>query len=169
MTIEHADYMVLIKEGDFEIRQYEPMIIAVSRENDLKGGSGFNQLFGYISGNNKDSRKISMTAPVLNDLNQEQLTTSFVMPKEYSLDRLPQPSGPDVQLKEIPRRQVAVVIFSGNINPAKIAEKKNELLDWLKEKHITSSGLFALARYNPPFIPGFIKHNELMTEVHINA
>jgi effector-binding domain-containing protein len=169
MAIEQAAYKVILKEGNFEIRQYEPMIVAVSQEADLRGGGGFDTLFGYISGNNQENKKIEMTTPVLNDLGKEKLTIAFVMPKEYNMDSLPKPLNSEVQLKELPGRQVAVIIFSGNVNPDKIDEKKNELLDWLKEKQITSTGLVELARYNPPFIPGFIKHNELLTEVRLDA
>lgn len=169
MAIEKTVYKVILKEGDFEIRQYEPMIVAVSQEDDLRGGGGFDTLFSYISGNNKENKKIEMTTPVLNDLGKEQSTIAFVMPKEYSMDSLPKPLNTEIQLKEIPVRQVAAITFSGNINPAKIDEKKNELLDWLKEKKISSTGLVELARYNPPFIPGFIKHNELLIEVHPGA
>jgi hypothetical protein len=169
MSIEQAAYKVLLKEGNFEIRQYEPMIVAVSQEEDLKGGGGFDKLFGYISGNNQDKRKVDMTTPVLNNLDMQNLTISFVMPKEHSMDTLPKPMDSSVQLKEIPVRQVAVITFSGGINPVKIDEKKKELLDWLKEKPVTITGLVELARYNPPFVPGFIRHNEIMVEVHLDA
>ena len=91
MAIEQAAYKVILKEGDFELRQYEPMIVAVSAEADLRGSSGFDKLFGYISGNNQESRKIAMTTPVMNDLGQENMSTAFVMPKEYSIDSLPKP------------------------------------------------------------------------------
>jgi hypothetical protein len=84
MAVEQASYKVIIKEGNFEVRFYDPMVVAVSTENDIKGYSGFNILFNYISGQNKESKKISMTAPVLNNLDDEQLTTAFVMPKQYS-------------------------------------------------------------------------------------
>lgn len=166
MSIEQAAYKVLLQEGNFEIRQYEPMIVAVSQEQDLRGGGGFDNLFRYISGNNQDERKIDMTTPVFNELDKENLTISFVMPKEYSMDTLPKPLDADIQLKTIPGRQVAVIIFSGSANPVKVEEKKKELLDWLNEKEIVSTGFAELARYNPPFIPGFIRHNEVMIEVH---
>jgi hypothetical protein len=169
MAIEQAAYKVILKEGDFELRQYEPMIVAFSLETDLKGSSGFDKLFGYISGNNQESRKIAMTAPVINDLDKEGMSTAFVMPKEFSIESLPKPVNPEVQLKELPGRQVAAITFSGNVNADKIAEKKRELLAWLKEKHMTGTGLVELARYNPPFIPGLFKHNELLIEVHLDV
>lgn len=169
MAIEKAAYTVLMKEKDFEIREYGPMIVAVSRETDFQGNTGFGKLFAYISGKNDGNQKIEMTAPVLNGLDPENLTIAFVMPKEYSPGRLPEPKDPEVQLVEIPGRQVAAIRFSGNMNQEKIAEKKAELLSWLEEKKITSKGIVELARYNPPFIPGFIKHNELLIEIDIDA
>jgi len=166
MAVEKASYKVIIKEGNFEVRLYEPMIVLVSQENDLKGTSGFNQLFNYISGRNKESRKIAMTAPVINNLDDEQFTIAFVMPKKYSLEELPQPLHSELQFKEIPGRHVATISFSGNINQEIIEKKKNELMEWLKEKQITAIGSIELARYNPPFIPGLFKRNELLVEVN---
>ena len=166
MAVEKATYKVIIKEGNFEVRLYEPMIVLVSQENDLKGTSGFNQLFNYISGRNKESKKIAMTAPVINNLDDEQFTIAFVMPKEYSLEDLPQPLHSELQFKEIPERHVATISFSGNINQEIIEKKKNELMEWLKEKRITAIGSIELARYNPPFIPGLFKRNELLVEVN---
>ncbi len=166
MAVEQASYKVIIKEGNFEVRFYDPMVVAVSTKNDIKGYSGFNILFNYISGQNKESKKIAMTAPVLNNLEDEKLTTAFVMPKKYSVEALPQPLNPELQFKEIPERYIAAVVFSGNINPKIIDQKKQELISWLREKHISITGSFELARYNPPFIPGFIKRNELLVEVN---
>ncbi len=42
----------------------------------------------------------------------------------------------------------------------------HELIEWLKAKEITALGFIDLGRYNPPFIPGFIKHYELLVEVN---
>jgi hypothetical protein len=168
MAIEQAAYKIILKEGDFELRQYEPMTVAVTQESDLKGGNGFNTLFEYISGNNQTSTKIAMTAPVLNSLDQKQLSIAFVMPHHYDTGTLPAPLNNEIQLKEIPERMVAALIFSGSINSEKITLKKNELSEWLKGKQISVTGLFQLARYNPPFIPGFIKHNELLVEVNLD-
>lgn len=169
MAVEQASYKVIIKEGNYEVRLYEPIIIAVSKENDLRGYSGFNTLFNYISGRNQESKKIAMTAPVMNNLEGDQLTTAFVMPKEYSLEELPRPLHPELQFKEIPERYVAAITFSGNIKQEIIEKKKHALIEWLKEKRITAINSIELARYNPPFIPGFIKRNELLVEVVIST
>lgn len=165
MSTEQAAYVVLQKNGSFEVRRYEPHVLAVSRESDLRGYSGFNVLFDYISGGNRESRKISMTAPVLNNLDDKPLTTSFVMPSGMTLAALPKPnaSGPD--LVEVPARDMAAVVFSGNIGTELLARRKSELLDWIREQGLAATGPIELARYNPPFLPGFVKRNELLVEV----
>jgi hypothetical protein len=61
MAIEEAKYTVLEKEDDFEIRQYEPQIVAETYvEGDLEevGNERFRCLYGFISGNNKQKLSI---------------------------------------------------------------------------------------------------------------
>lgn len=165
MAVEQASYKVLIHEGHFELRLYEPMVVVTSRETDFAGGDGFNRLFNYISGNNQESKKISMTAPVINYLEGKHSPTSFVMPKQYHLKDLPQPNDPALQAKEVQGRQVAVISFSGAVNSEVINKKKMELQEWLKEKQMIAVGVVELARYNPPFVPAFIRRNELLIEI----
>jgi hypothetical protein len=166
LSVQQSAYVVLRKAGTVEVRRYEPQVLAVSRESDLRGYSGFNVLFDYISGGNRDARKISMTSPVLNNLDDKPLTTAFVMPPGMTLAALPQPnaSGPD--LMEVPERVVAALLFSGNIGTDLLARKKTELLDWIREQGLSAEGPVELARYNPPFLPGFLKRNELLVPVH---
>ena len=67
MAIEKAKYTVMEKEDEFEIRQYEPQIVAetyVEGELEDVGDEGFRRLYGYISGDNTKKESISMTAPV---------------------------------------------------------------------------------------------------------
>jgi len=164
MAIEKAGYEVILKENQFEIRMYEPMVIAISEETDLRGYSGFNEAFNYISGSNEDRTKISMTTPVLNDLDGH-LTTAFVMPKEYKLEDLPKPTSRNLSLRQIDHRKCAALSFSGNASPNTVQNKIEELRQWLQTKNLTPIGGFQLARYNPPFIPGFLKKNEIIIEI----
>ena len=75
MAVEEPRFEVLSKEGDFEIRQYRPFIIAETYvDGDLSeaSGKGFRLIADYIFGNNESakgaadeaSKKIAMTAPV---------------------------------------------------------------------------------------------------------
>jgi len=165
MAVEKTPYQVLMQEGPFELRHYEPIVVVTSRESDLSGGDGFNKLFNYISGNNRESKKISMTAPVIDSLEGQQSTTSFVMPKDYQFQDVPEPNDPALKTREIKERQVASIRFSGAISNDLIHGKKKELDNWLQEKKLNPIGPMELARYNAPYVPAFARRNEIMIEV----
>ena len=64
MAIEKTKYTVLEKEDGFEIRQYDPQIVAETFvEGDLEevGNEGFRRLYAYTSGENTKKQSISMT------------------------------------------------------------------------------------------------------------
>ena len=65
---QRQKYVILRNFIDFELREYEPCVIAeVAIEDDYSGATSkaFGSLFRYISGNNASSEKIAMTAPVI--------------------------------------------------------------------------------------------------------
>lgn len=72
MAIEEPKYQVLQSDGAFEIRRYEPMLIAetvVDGDMDEASNKGFRRIADFIFGNNQradsnDNAKIAMTAPV---------------------------------------------------------------------------------------------------------
>jgi hypothetical protein len=161
MAIEQPVYTILVKDEAFEVRWYPPMIIALAEENDLRGYSGFSRIFEYISGNNAKQEKIAMTSPVINTLDEHAMTTAFVMPKAYDLSTLPQPQSGRLALVEKPSRTLAALRFSGHVNARIIAQKTSELQVWIRDHGYTAIGSIELARYNPPFIPGFLKRNEV--------
>ena len=59
MAIEESKFSVLEHEGDFELRQYEPQIVAETLvEGDFQdvGNEGFRRLYDYISGKNRKNK-----------------------------------------------------------------------------------------------------------------
>jgi len=189
MATEEPKYSVLEKSGDFELREYAPMVVAetiVDGDLDDASSAGFKRIADYIFGNNTaraggnekismtapvtmapKSEKISMTAPVgmqpkagLDNTNQWRMY--FVMPSKYTLDTLPSPNNPAVTLRAIPASRFAVLRFSGLTGEEKTANKTAELLAWLKTKQITPISEPELARYNPPWTLPFLRRNEVM-------
>jgi len=118
---ETAPYRVLEKEGPFEIRQYDAFYTAAVEEDTLEGSSGFSQIFDYISGNNEDQTKISMTTPVFNEMKKKKVTTEFVMPSKYTEDAPPKPSSTRVKIRRNEPRLSASVTF-----PVHQQRKKSE-------------------------------------------
>lgn len=81
---ETPDYDVLEKENGFELRKYRQFyIVAYDNRKDRNVNRGFRTLFKYISSENEDNEKISMTVPVIQEETEENRKMAFVAPKAY--------------------------------------------------------------------------------------
>ncbi|MED6134079.1 hypothetical protein PIB30_034118 [Stylosanthes scabra] len=92
---------------------------------------------------------------------------SFVMPSKYGAD-LPLPKDSSVRIKEIPRKIVAVVSFSGFVNDEEIKQRELKLRQALKSDRqfkIKEGSSVEVAQYNPPFTLPFQRRNEIALEV----
>lgn len=186
MATEEAEFTLIHKENNFEIREYSPRIIAqvsVSGNFNDSSSAGFKSLADYIFGNNvinDKSQKIAMTAPVVAEPTSEKITMtapvlaegknsewliSFVMPKEYSMESLPKPNNSAVVLIERPKEKYAVVVFSGLVRESSYNEKATLLNEFVKIQGLSSVGSLLIARYNPPWTLPFFRRNELMVKV----
>ena len=183
MALEEAKYTVIMREGSFELRQYEPHIVAetmVKGDYDKAGNEGFRRLFKYISGENQKKQSIAMTAPVSQDAGPEKIAMTapvsqeqtggqwriaFVMPSEYTLDTLPQPVDPKVLLKQVPARRMAAITYSGSWSKARYEEHKALLEAFIQKQKLSPLGEPVLARYNSPFTLWFLRRNEVLIPV----
>ncbi len=183
MAIEEAKYSVITKDGNLELRHYEPNIVAetmVDGDFDKVGNEGFRRLFKYISGENRKKQAISMTAPVTQDAGSEKISMTapvnqertgnqwriaFLMPSAYTIETLPQPLDPKVLLKEIPARRMAAITYSGTWSRKSYEEKKALLELFMNKQGLKSIGEPVFARYNPPFMPWFLRRNEVLIQV----
>jgi hypothetical protein len=165
MAIESAKYRSLRKDKDFEVRVYDDISLIMSKDNDFRGYSGFNEAFDYINGSNDQNRKISMTTPVINELNQDSMTLAFVMPSDIPFEELPKPKSERLTMIKKENMTFASIRFSGTVCPTLLEKKKKELTDWMSTQNLIPGSVIWLARYNPPFIPGFLKRNEILISI----
>ena len=153
--IEKQKYRVIKKEKEFEIRYYPPAIFATTRSSAKSyrelGNSGFRKIAGYIFGNNESSAKIAMTVPVHMDINEKGSSMSFVMPSEYTLDKLPRPVDGRVELHESPAVYMAAIEFSGYASDQKIKQYADQLSQSLKKNGIKMIGNPTYLGYNAPY------------------
>ena len=183
MAIEKSKYTVVEKEDDFEIRQYDPQIVAETFvQGDLEevGNEGFRRLYAYISGENTKkqsismsapvsqetgSEKIAMTAPVKQEKKDNQWRITFLMPAEYTLETLPEPNDNKVKLKADPGRLMAAVRYSGTWSEDGYEENKALLEDYIQKRGLVKAGEPVWARYDPPFMPWFLRRNEVLIPI----
>jgi hypothetical protein len=183
MAIEEAKYTVVIKEDDFEIRDYAPHVLAETIvEGDIEGAGNeaFNRLFQYISGNNERQDKVEMTAPVSQEPGGEKIdmtapvgqqqagerwAVSFMMPASYTLKTLPKPLDPNVSLRQVPARRLAAIRYSGFWSEEGYLRNKAALESWIEEKGLKVVGEPIWARYNAPFSLWFLRRNEVLIPV----
>lgn len=180
---ETPRYQVLIAEGDKEIRQYSPYVVAkteVNGEYDSTQNEGFRILAGYIFGDNKSKSKIAMTAPVEQAKSEkiamtapvEQVksgtgwTMMFMMPSQYKIDDLPLPNDPRVKFEEIQSKTVAVIRYSGSRSEKSNTKKTEELFEWLKTKvEYVVDGSVRSAGYDPPWTLPPFRRNEMLVDI----
>ena len=183
VAFEQRSYEVLEQDGRFELRQYAPAIVAetvVNGDFEKVGSSAFRILVAYIGGENEtrtsiamtapvtqqaESREIAMTAPVTQQRAQDGYRFSFVMPSDLTLETLPVPKDPRVVLREDAGRGFASVRYSGFWTRTNYELRLAELRSWMEERGIEASGEPVWARYDPPFMPWFLRTNEILIGV----
>lgn len=183
MAIEEPAYEVVIAAEQLELREYAPQIVAeVVVEGDFEdaGNQAFRRLFKYISGDNTASEKIAMTAPVSQQQQGEKIAmttpvsqraegqgwvVNFMMPAEYTMDTIPTPTDPNVKIRAIPAHHMAAIRFSGRWTKKNYDKHLVELLEWLNNNGLETSGEPVWARYNSPFSLWFMRRNEILVEV----
>lgn len=171
--VEQAKYEVLRKIDKVEIRHYPSLVIA---RVDGYADSGFNILFGFITGNNRQKSKVEMTAPVISEkiamtapVLSETDSLAFVMPEGFSLETTPEPLDDRVKIVEIPERVVAALRFSGSWSSSVFKKRSRELLEELAKAGVNTVGPVFSMRYNGPFTPWFLRRNEVAVAVDVKS
>jgi hypothetical protein len=173
MAIEEPNFDVLAEHESYEVRRYEPYLVAeVDVVGDKPDRSAFRILAGYIFGDNDGGEKMQMTAPVESrdksaddSPDGDVQTYAFVMESKYTLNTLPQPEDKRIRLLERPERVIAVRRYSGGWSETKFSKNRQVLLDALIDDNIAVAGDAEFARYNSPFKPGFLRRNEVLIPI----
>jgi hypothetical protein len=184
-AIEQPKFTVLKTADVFEIRRYEPYVVAevlVTGPATDAGSQAFPILAGYIFGKNKGERnfdmtapvtqtavsaplKLEMTAPVTQTPAAEGFLVQFMMPAAYTLATLPEPLDARVKLREVSEQTVAVIKYSGTWSQSNYDEHLGILKKALSQASIATQGEPVYSRYNAPFTPWFLRTNEIWFKV----
>ncbi len=187
MATEEPPFTVELKQGEFEVRDYPPLIVAeVSVTGDRRdaAGTGFRLLAAYIFGDNTGRQKIAMTAPVIQSAAGQTIAMTapvlqtggkgvwairFIMPRNSTLETLPLPNNPRVKLHTLGAARVAVVRFSGLARENDVAERTLALSRFVAAQRLRAAGPPSLAQYDPPWTLWFMRRNEMMIPVALAA
>ena len=163
---ETAAHTVLESAGPFEIREYPDLMMATTNTQFKSQGDdgSFMRLFQYIGGANDGQKKIAMTTPVF--MKGESIDTEgrmgFVIPKELTDQRIPEPSGDNVEIRKRFGGRFAVYRFPGRIEGDSLALAEKQLRNWMNDCGLISAGDAEFAGYDPPWTPGPFRRNEIL-------
>tara|TARA_Y100000739_G_C20549834_1_gene437675 strand:- start:526 stop:1101 length:576 start_codon:yes stop_codon:yes gene_type:complete len=160
---EEAQHEVLIKENSIELRRYSELQMVVTDMSNNQD-NGFMRLFRYIDSGNKKKQKIAMTTPVFTSRRDGKSTMAFVLPADMKSVDVPKPDQDTVKRITRPAGMFAVYRYSGRhrTSPPQI---KSKLRKWIEENNLLEKGNPTEAFYDPPWMPGIFRRNELLIPV----
>lgn len=185
--IEEPPHTVRSLVPGVEIRQYGLRIAAqthVHANEEAARSAGFRRLASYIFGANQHSEPIAMTMPVGQQATGggaqptamtlpvgQQLgdetgwVIRFYLPTGSTLQSLPTPDDKRVALIEVAPETVAVLRFSGDRGPSRVAEKTRRLRETLRDYGFAPVGEPSAWFYDPPWTLACLRRNEIAISV----
>lgn len=163
---ETIPYEVIKKEKQFEIRKYDNILLASTKTAiNQRFDSGFSNVFKYISGENNNQSRISMTTPVVSFEENDHLVTGFYVPSKYSMEIVPKPTNEQVFIQTLASAIYIVIIFRGSWTDRNFDKQDDKLKDYVYHSGYKIISQRLIFRYQPPFIPGVFRHNEIAYQV----
>lgn len=171
---EQQPYDVLEERHGFELRRYPDHLVAETEVRgpfELAGNVAFPRLARYIGGHNRSSRKLAMTAPVVQEgsARSRHYVVGFVMPADVRPEDLPDPADPSVRTRRVPAETAAALRFSGRWTRRSFEKHAARLLAAVDEAGLTVVGPTRYARFDPPWTPWFLRRNEVVVPVATGA
>lgn len=187
---EEPVYEAVARVGAVEIRRYGDRIAArtvVTGDSVAARNAGFQRLAGYIFGGNDRRQSISMTAPVAQSDSAAagtgsqtismtapvaqtpsgggRWTVQFFMPAAYTMETLPVPRDPAVQLVVVPAETYAVLQFSGRGSVRAVDSHTAELITGLAGSGWRPNAEPVAWFYDPPWTLPPLRRNEVAVRV----
>ena len=192
LATEQPEYSVTAEDGAIQVREYGELLVAQTRvegDYDEVGGAAFRRLAGFIFGDNDSREKVAMTAPVLQEpvrdkkgekiamtapvlqepagetADRDAWIMTFVMPSEFTIDTLPVPRDPDVEIRLLPPKRVATIRFSGLMSEKKYARYATELTSWIDKQGYVALSAPRSAGYDAPWTLPPLRRNEIHIDI----
>lgn len=182
---ERQPHEVLRRYPGFELRRYPAHLVAeieVGGSFTDAGNRAFGVLVAFISGRNATRGQVAMTAPVVQEAASTKIAmtspvvqepsddpgrhvVSFVMPAGFTLETLPAPTDPRIRVREIPTHSAAARSFTGRWTEKIYSDELAALRAGVAQAGLQPVGPPRFARFDPPWTPWFLRHNEVVLPV----
>jgi len=130
---------------------------------------GYSLLARYVLGRNEEGEVMDMVVPILQQRVEDPSGPAWlvyvILPEECTSEHLPQPLGGRVEVLEAPETTIATLRFAFYASERKLARKEQELRKTLAARGTAVVGEPIYAFYSSPFIPPFMRRNEVWLEV----
>ncbi|MBC7743033.1 MAG: heme-binding protein [Bdellovibrionaceae bacterium] len=168
-TNDEPEYMLKESEGNNEVREYFPHVLAripLHGHDSKSVEHAFAELSDYIFGKNSLKKQMAMVLPVIQEKRGSQDYLCFILPPAFTAVSAPQPDNQNIEFETRSGEVVAAIEYSGVNTPEKIEEKKYELLKWLSEETAYEPcSEIRTAQYDPPMTIPFMRKNEIIITV----
>lgn len=166
---ESVAFHTVRRDGGFSLRDYPSLTVAETVQagsRDVALAAGFVTLADYFYRGDMDRPAYPAVSPVLVDADADggNWRTRFIVSDRIPAD-MPLPHEEGVRLRALAPRRVAAVRFSGAADEARFAEREDALRAWIEAAGIEATGPAEYALYNTPYLPGRLRHNEVLIPV----
>lgn len=179
---ERQPYEVVATTADYELRRYPEHLVAeveVDGSFESAGNAGFRPLVSYIGGANHGGRSLAMTAPVIqagtpvatepgrtvSPTDDGRYVVAFVLPADVTAGTAPAPTDARVRVRVVAEELAAAARFTGRWTSASFRQRAEQLREAVARDGLEVTGEVRFARFDPPWTPWFLRHNEAVLPV----
>ncbi|MEU6073352.1 heme-binding protein [Micromonospora sp. NPDC047074] len=179
---EQQPYRVVARHPGFELRRYPAHLVAEVRAEgafEQAARDAFRALAAYVGGANRIRRDtglpareagsgtIAVTPPFVQEEGDRpgRWLTWLVMPAGFTSATLPEPTDPRIHTREIPEQLAAAARFAGRWTARAFDQRSTALGRAVTAAGLRPTGAVRYARFDPPWKPWFLRHNEVVLPV----
>jgi len=176
---EQQPYRVVARHPGFELRRYPAHLVAEVRVEgafEQAALDAFRPLGAYIGGANRSRRAIApgtgpetiaLTTPFVQEEGDrpDRWLAWLVMPAGFTPDTLPEPADPRVHIRVVPEQLAAAVRFAGRWTAEAFGRRATALGRAVTAAGLRPTGAVRYARFDPPWKPWFLRHNEVVLPI----
>ncbi|MEH1097831.1 SOUL family heme-binding protein [Micromonospora sp. CPCC 205561] len=175
---EQQPYRVVSRHPGFELRRYPAHLVAEVRAEggfEQAARDAFRSLAGYVAGagRRRGPDRVARgagpgaVAPFVQEEGDRpgRWLAWLVLPAGLTPDALPEPADPRIHTREVPEQLAAAARFAGRWTARAFDRRATTLGRAVTAAGLRPTGAVRYARFDPPWKPWFLRHNEVVLPV----